>query len=162
MDKTEKKVKLIYCGELLVIAIVFFVIGLLELLYVIKIGDRFKMIFKFVTLAGAAWMIADFLWAFFSPKRRKKSCLLDKILLLPLAGYLIAYDIIAIAFMRPYAYYQIGIPVALFYIACVYIFESIYHYYHPIPMMIEAIEEEKRQNEKEKQLEDNKNTTEEK
>ena len=62
-------------------------------------------------------------------------------MLLPLAVYLYAFDIIGFVSPRPYEYYQIGIPMAFFYIACANIFQGIYHYFHPIPMVVEMIDE---------------------
>ena len=67
--------------------------------------------------------------------------MLDKIMMLPLAIYLYVFDIIGFVNPRPYEYYQIGIPMAFFYIACAYTFQGIYHYFHPTPMLLEAINE---------------------
>ena len=140
----EKKNKLIYSGELILFAIVFLVIGLLELLKVITLSERFQLIFKIITLVGASWIIADFIWTLCSKKRRENYGLLDKIMILPLAIYLYAYDIAGFVVARPYEYYQIGVPIAFFYIACSYMFQGIYHYYKPIPLILQAIEEEKK------------------
>ena len=141
MEKQIRKIKLIYSGELLLIAVVFLVIGLLELLKVITIKDWVQLVFKIVTLAGAAWLIIDFLWTLLSPKKRAKNSLMDKVMMLPLAAYLLAFDIYGFVSPRPYEYYQIGIPIALFYIACAYIFQAIFHYKHPVPMVVEMINE---------------------
>ena len=56
MDKQIKKIKLIYSGELLAFALVFIVLGILELLKVIKLSERFQLIFKIITLVGATWL----------------------------------------------------------------------------------------------------------
>ena len=151
----EKKNKLIYSGELLLFAVVFLVLGILELLFIIRLSDRFQLIFKIITLVGATWLVADFFWTFFSKKRRVKNSLLDKIIVLPLAVYLYAFDIAGFVVARPYEYYQIGVPVVFFYITCAYTFEAIYHYYKPIPLILLAIEEEiKEKEEKEKPVEE--------
>ena len=139
----EKKNKLIYSGELILIAVVFIVLGILELLKVITLSDRFQLIFKIITLVGATWLVTDFIWTLLSKKRRANYSLMDKIMLLPLAIYLYAFDIAGFIVPRPYEYYQVGVPVAFFYIACAYTFQGIYHYYHPIPILLQAIEEEK-------------------
>lgn len=152
MEKQIKRIKWVYSGELLFIAVVFLVIGILELLKVITLKDRFQLIFKIVTLAGATWILVDFLWTLFSGKKRAKNSLMDKIMLLPLAIYLYVFDIVGFVSERPYEYYQVGIPLALFYFSCAYIFQAIYHYYHPIPMVIQMIEEAKKDAE-EKQME---------
>ena len=141
MEKQIRKIKWIYSGELLLIAVVFLVIGFLELLKVITIKDWVQLVFKIVTLAGAAWLIADFVWTLLSPKKRAKNSLLDKAMMLPLAPYLMAFDIVGLVTERPYQYYQIGMPIVFFYIACAYIFQGIYHYYHPVPMVVEMIDE---------------------
>ena len=151
----EKKNKLIYSGELILIAIVFIVIGLLELLRVITISDRHQLVFKILTLIGSTWLVVDFFWTLFSKKRRANYPLMDKIMLLPLAIYLYSFDIAGFVVARPYAYYQIGMPCAFFYIACAYIFQGIYHYFHPIPLLLQAIEEEEKAKE-EKENEENK------
>ena len=85
----EKKTKLIYSGEFILIALVFLVLGILEILKVIVIGTNFQLIFKILTLVGATWLVTDFLWTLLSKKRRKKNCLLDKILNLPIPLFLI-------------------------------------------------------------------------
>ena len=138
----EKKNKLIYSGELIFFSITFLVLGILELLKVITLSDRFQLIFKIVTLVGATWLVTDFVWTIMSPKRKAKNCLLDKIIMLPLAVYLYSFDIAGFVVARPYEYYQIGVPVAFFYISCSYAFQGVYHYYKPIPLLLEAIKEE--------------------
>ena len=138
----EKKNKLIYSGELLLFAVVFLVIGILELVRVINLSERFQLIFKIITLVGATWIVTDFVWTLLSKKRRENYGLLDKIIILPIALYLYVFDIVGFVIPRPYEYYQIGVPIAFFYLACVYVFEGFYHYYNPIPMLSKAIEEE--------------------
>ena len=149
----EKKNKLIYSGELILFAIVFLVLGILELVRVINLSDRFQLIFKIITLVGATWIITDFVWTLLSEKRRANYGLLDKIMLLPLACYLIGFDIAGFVVARPYEYYQIGVPIAFFYLACVYTFQGIYHYYNPVPILMKAIEEEIAEKEKAAQAE---------
>ena len=144
----EKKNKLIYSGELILIAVVFIVIGTLELIRVINLSDRFQLIFKIITMVGATWLVADFVWTLLSKKRKANYPLMDKAMLLPLAIYLYAFDIAGFVVSRPYEYYQIGVPIAFFYIACAYTFQGIYHYYHPIPLLVQAIEEEIKEKEK--------------
>lgn len=141
----EKKNKLIYSGELIVISVVFLVIGILELLSVIKLSERFQLIFKIVTLVGASWIVIDFAWVMLSKKRRARNSLLDKVMLLPLAAYLFGFDIAGFVYPRNYSYYQIGVPLAFFYFACAYLFQGVYHYYVPIPLIKEAIEEEEKE-----------------
>lgn len=147
----EKKTLLIYSGELLLFAVIFLVLGILELIGVIKLSDRFQLIFKIITLVGATWLTFDFFWTLLNKKRRANNSLLDKAMMLPLAIYLYAFDIAGFVVSRPYEYYQFGVPVVFFYITCAYAFQGIYHYYRPIPLIIQAIEEEKKDEEEKKQ-----------
>lgn len=141
MDKQVKKIKLIYSGELLLFTVVFLVLGILELLAVIKLSERFQLIFKIVTLVGATWLVVDFVWVLLSPKRKAKNAIMDKAMMLPLAVYLYVFDILGFVLKPGYGYYQIGVPIVFFYIACAYAFQGIYHYYNPTPMVLEMIEE---------------------
>ena len=147
MDKQEKRIKMIYSGELLVFAVVFIVLGILELLAVIKLSERFQLIFKIITLVGATWLIADFVWVMLSPKRKAKNAVMDKAMMLPLAVYLYVFDILGFVLKPGYGYYQVGVPAAFFYIACAYAFQGIYHYYHPVPSVVEMIEDAKKEEE---------------
>ncbi len=150
MEKTIKRIKWIYSGELLLIAAVFLTFGILELLHVMNISDTMQLIFKIVTLAGATWIVIDFIWLMKSEKRQKKNCKMDKIMMLPAALYFYVFDIIGFVSPRPYEYYQIGIPLIFFYITCIYSFQGIYHYFHPVPLVQEMIDEAiKEQQEKE-------------
>ena len=47
------KIKLIYSGELILIAIVALVIGILQLTYVLTVKDLFRRIFNWVTIFGS-------------------------------------------------------------------------------------------------------------
>lgn len=147
MDKQEKRIKMIYSGELLVFAVIFIVLGILELLAVIKLSDRFQLIFKIITLVGATWLIADFVWVMLSPRRKAKNAVMDKAMMLPLAVYLYVFDILGFVLKPGYGYYQVGVPAAFFYIACAYAFQGIYHYYHPVPSVVEMIEDAKKEEE---------------
>ena len=69
----EKKVKLIYSGELLFFSLLFFVIATLEILGIIGKREIILIIFNWVTIFGGSWMIADFIWLMCSPKRQKKN-----------------------------------------------------------------------------------------
>ena len=147
MEKQIRKVKLIYSGELLLFGIVFLTLGILELLAVIKLSTRFQLIFKILTLFGATWLVADFIWVLVSPRRKKKNCVMDKAMMLPLAVYLYVFDILGFVLKPGYGYYQVGVPAAFFYIACAYAFQGIYHYYHPVPSVVEMIEDAKKEEE---------------
>ena len=165
----EKRTKLIYSVELIVIAIVFVVIAILEILRVMHFRDWVLIAFNWVTIFGGTWMIVDFVWTLVSKKKRTKSSLLDKCLLLPLGIYLITFDIICftkqaqgLTLVDTYDFRMYMMTSAFFYIAAVYIFQGIYHYYHPIPMMVKAIQEaQEAELEKQKELEEKNKTPEE-
>ena len=100
--------------------------------------------FNYVTIAGALFLIGDFLWALLSEKRRKKVCLLDKAILLPVAAFLIVFDIICFATdinAEQYYFRMYSMVAIFFYVAIAYLFQGIYHYFKPIPAITEAIEE---------------------
>lgn len=143
------KAKLLYSGELALFALVFLVIAILEFTQVIKISERHHTIFNWVTVFGGTWLIIDFFWAFFSKKRRKKIAIIDKIIVLPLAVYLISFDLFCLI-SKPAdpLVYQYGIPPVLTYLFLAYTFEAIYHFKYPVPGLLE-IEEEIKQSESE-------------
>lgn len=158
----EKKTKLIYSGELILIAIIFIVIATLQILNVIGHREVMLIIFNWITIFGGTWIIVDFFWVLFSPKRRKKNSLLDKAMLVPFAIYIIIFDIMC--FAKPsfvtMEFRRLMMAIGFYYLAAAYIFQGIYHYFRPIPALIAAIEEEVRNAEKKKleeqQAEENK------
>lgn len=133
------KVKLILTIEYLIFVAVFAVLGILFLTDVIHVAEWKRYAFTYVTLAGALWIITDFTWTTVSKTRRAKNCYLDKILILPVGLVLLGFDIYAItqgcAETLPYRYFIGG---NLSFVAAVYLFEAIYHWYKPIPAVIEA------------------------
>ena len=142
----EKKIKLIFAVELIVIALIALVIGVLRLTNVIGNSERRLLIYNWITIFGGAWIVIDFVWLLFSEKRRKKNSLLDKCLNLPLGIALIVFDIICFANnSEPSDFTRIAVSVLLFYIAADYLFQGIYHYYKPLPVVLQAIEEAKKQ-----------------
>ncbi len=136
------KVKLIYCGELLIIAIIFLVLGILKLTGVMGTSSTRQSIFNWVTLFGGTWVIIDFIWFLASKKRRAKNSLLDKCLNLPLGPYLITFDLICLITTESEQFYTIGTSIVFLYIFFSYAFQGVYHFFKPNPAMIEAAEEE--------------------
>ena len=137
--------------EYAIFVALFATLGILFLLEVIRVAEWKRYVFTYVTLAGAIWIITDFFLTTFSKARRAKSCLLDKILMLPVGLVLLGFDVYAItqgcAETLPYRYFIGG---NFCYIAAVYLFETIYHWFKPIPMVIEAaLEDQKRKNQEE-------------
>ena len=140
----EKKVKLIYSGELIFISIVLLLIGILKMVDIIPTNPTRLLVYNIITMIGGVVLLGDFLWATFSKKRRANVCYLDKWLALPAGLYLIIFDIICFvkssSLDSKFSTYSIGI--VLIYIGAIYIFEGIYHWYHLTPQLQKAIEEE--------------------
>lgn len=138
-----KKMKLIYSGEMLLIALVFLTLGILMLTGIYQTSDTRRTIFVWITLFGGAYTIFDFFWTLFSKKHRKSSSLLDKIAILPVGITFISYDLFfLITQTNSYEIHHWVVGATFTYIGALYIFESIFHYYHPIPGLLEAGEKE--------------------
>ena len=157
----ETKVKLIYCGELAIIAIVVIVIGALKLSGIIATKPTRLLVYNIITTLGGVWLITDLIWALASPKRKAKSCLMDKFMVLPVGLYLLFFDIFcyidkAKGVTTDDLLVRLSVGIVLLYVGAVYIFQAIYHYFRPIPQMLEAIEEAK-QAALEKEQEEQKN-----
>ena len=143
------KAKLIYSGELMIFAIVFLVFAILRITGVMAGNATRSAIFNWVTIFGGSWLIIDCLWALFSKKRRPKVALIDKLLHAPAGIYLVSFDIYCFV-THPEAtsdVYRYGVPVVLFYLCSCYIFESIYHFFKPIPGLLEIEAAEKAEQE---------------
>lgn len=153
----EKKTKLMYSAEIAFFAIVFFVLATLEVLNIIGKRSFMLDVFNFITCAGGTWMIVDFFWVLFSKKRRAKNSLLDKAMLIPLGIYLITFDIICFCKMpidsadnATNSFRRLMMGIALYYAGGIYIFQAIYHYFYPVPMLIKAIDDIKKAEEEER------------
>ena len=146
LDK-ETKYKLIYSGELALFAIIFFVFSVLKFTGILGYKPTRALIFNWITIFGGAWGIIDFIWAISSKKRQERISLLDKILLVPLAIFIITYDLICFIVKPEPVFYTTMLGIAFAYVGVVYCFESVYHFYHPIPGLLEDEEEEKEEKE---------------
>lgn len=152
----ETKIKLIYCGELVLIAAVVIVIGALKLAGIIATKPTRLFIYNIITMAGGTWLIFDLIWALVSKKRRPKVCLLDKILVLPVGLYLFYFDIVcfinkAQGTVVDDLLVKLSVGIVLLYVGVVYLFQAVYHYKYPLPQIIEAIEEAKKAKEEEQE-----------
>ena len=137
----ETKIKLIYSGELLVFAIVFLVFGILKITKVLGYSETRRIVFNWITIFGGAWGIADFIWAICSKKRQQRISMIDKVLLLPLAIFIMAFDFISlIAKPANDNFYIYSVGAAFLYVAVIYTFQSIYHFYKPIPGLFDEDE----------------------
>ena len=162
------KAKLIYSGELIIIAIVFLVVAILKFTGVIPYNATRHLVLNWITVFGGTWVIVDFLWALLSKKRRPRISLLDKTLHLPVGIYLVTFDLYCIIAQpsNPMVF-RLGFPIAISYLCLCYIFEGVYHFYRPIPGILEAVvevdeEEEKKEEASEEAALEEKNENEEK
>ena len=139
------KVKLIYSGELIVIAIVAIVIGTLQLTQVLTVKELFRNIFNWVTIFGSPLLIITSVYSIISPKRRKKISIFDKITLFPLAVYIIVIDIICFSNYGTLdqSFYQTYIPIAILSLAVIYMAQGIYHWFRPLPSLLAELEQER-------------------
>ena len=147
MDELTKA-KLIYTIELGVFAVAFLVVAILQFVRVINFGENHLRIINWITIFGSSIGIVDFIWYLSSPVRKKKNSPLDKCALVPLMIYVLVFDIICfVNYDNPQLELaQIMIPIALCYVAVVYSIEAVYHWFHPLPLIYEAIEEDKKKN----------------
>lgn len=155
------KEKKIYTIELIVFCVIFLVLGILILVDVIPIKGTFRHILIYVSLAGVAWLIADWVWTLISPKRRKKQSLFDKFLVLPSAISVLVFDIITFVqgFDETEQLHETFVGILFVYIAVVYLAMAIYHWFKPHPLLLEmsSDEPEKTDQEIEKEGDDLKN-----
>ena len=139
-----KKAKIIYTVELGIFAVAFLVVAILQFVRVINFGETHLRIINWITIFGSSIGLLDFIWFLRSPVRRKKNSMLDKCALVPLMVYVLTFDIICfVNYENPQLELaQIMIPIALCYITVVYTIEAVYHWYHPVPMLLEELEKE--------------------
>lgn len=143
------KAKIIYSGELGLFAIVFLVLGLLTMFGVIAVTERRITVLTYITLVGGILAIANTIWFFASKKKQKKGSWLDTLLLFPVPLMMVPVDLIhLIANGIPNEAYPYIIGGTFLYITVIYTIEAIYHYFNPLPLLIEAAEEDAKEEEK--------------
>lgn len=144
--KEERLAIRIYSGELALFAIIFAVLGVLRITQVIGYNETRRIVFNYITLVAAGWGIADFIWAVASPRRRKRVCLLDKIIVLPLVAFMITFDLISlIAKPADNSFYIISVSSAILYASAALMFQAIYHYFKPLENLMEVAKEDEEQ-----------------
>lgn len=136
------KAKLIYSGELLAFSVLFAVLGILILTGVIGVSDTKILILTILTLIGGPIMIFNFVHYCVSEKKRKKSSLLDILFLLPVPLVMIPIDIMRFCGMVPNEAYPLIVGITFLYITLAYTTEAIYHWFVPLPLLVEAAEED--------------------
>ena len=137
------KVKLIYSGELILFAVVFLVLGILQIVGVINFSETFLNIFKFVTLAGVAYFAFDIITTFTNKRKREKACLVDKFSTIIIPPYLLVVDILLLSnnefvWSNP----KFFLTPLFLYISLVYAFQGIYHWFFPLKELFEEDESE--------------------
>lgn len=154
MDNVTKA-KLIYSIELGAFSLLFLVLGLLKFFDVITLSENYRSWwFPLITLLGGTWFITDLIWAIVSKKHREKSSLFDKSLLGPASLSTIIFDIYVLITgglnvdYNLYKYYSASLFI---YISIIYAIQSIYHYKHPLPYLVNEIR--KAEEEEQKELE---------
>lgn len=138
------KIKLIYSGEILIFAIIFALIGILDVTGVKEIKDWVLNVFKVIALLGGAYFIYDFVTTFTNKKKREKACLVDKFSTIFIPPYTITLAIMLWAnnaFVIENRRYFIGF--LLIAISVVYLFQAIYHWFFPLKELLEDEENEK-------------------
>ena len=141
----EKKTKLIYSGELIGIALIVLVIGILKMIGTINSDPTRLLVYNIITIIGSSLFLANFIWALVSPKKRARSCMLDHYISIPVVLYLIGFDIYCFIMGKEgidYIFAKYSVGSVLIYIAIDYIFQGIYHYFHLTPQLEQAIKEE--------------------
>ena len=139
------KTKLIYSGELVLFAIVFLVLAILQTVGVINYSETFLNIFKFVTLIGVAYFVFDIVTTFTNKRKREKACLVDKFSTIIIPPYLLVVDILFLSnnefiWNNP----KFFITPLFFYISLVYAFQGIYHWFFPLKELFEDDEKEEK------------------
>ena len=70
--------------------------------------------------------------------------IIDKCIHLPVGFYLISFDLYCLS-AKPadHNIYRFGISSVLFYLGVCYLFEAVYHFYHPVPGLLDIEEKAK-------------------
>lgn len=161
------KAKLIYSGELLLFSVIFVVLGILKINNIMNVSRKdgalwYTYFFVILTLCGGIWFVVDFIWTLVSKKRRKKSSLVDKIVLLPSSLATFIFDIRAFVVgvetirqplesLNNNNLLNFYTSFLFFYFSLVYLFQAFYHYKYPVPLLLEEIEKENQENNQEKE-----------
>ena len=137
----KTKIKLIYSGELMIFAVLFALIATFKITGVIGYNETRAKVFTFITLAGVAWALTDFIWAIASKRRRARVSLVDKVSILPLSIFMLIFDLINLIKNPGQTFYVYMLSAALYYASALYLFQSIYHWFYPLKELFEDIEE---------------------
>ena len=145
MDKEKllKKTKLIFFIEYLAIAAILLIIGLLRIFDIIPYNEKRLLAYNIITLVGAAYIFFEFTWFLLSKKKREKNDLIDKIFPVPLAIFLVIFDIMVLSkYIEDINFIKYCISGVILYAAAMSIFLGVYHYQKPSKMLLATVEEE--------------------
>ena len=159
-EKIVKKVKLIFLLEYLAISVVLLLVGFLRMFDVIPYDQNRLLVYNILTIIGVAYVFFDTIWFALSKKKRERSDLIDKIFPIPLAIFLLVFDILVLS--KVYAtegFVKYSISSILIYAGLFSLFLGIYHHFKPSKLVLSAIEEEiaKTQEEQQAENQDNNN-----
>lgn len=157
-EKTVKKVKLIFLLEYIAISVILFTVGFLRLFGVIPNDEKRLLVYNILTLVGVAYIAFDSIWFAISKKKRERSDLIDKIFPIPLAIFLLVFDILVLAKINATEeFVKYSISSVLIYAGAFSLFLGIYHHFKPSKLVLQAIEEEVMKAEEEKANENSEN-----
>ena len=145
MDKERllKKTKIIFFIEYLAIAAILLTVGLLRIFDIIPYNEKRLLAYNIITLVGAAYIFFEFTWFLLSKKKRERNDLIDKIFPVPLAIFLVIFDIMVLAkFIEDINFIKYCISGVILYAAAMSIFLGVYHFQKPSKMLIATVEEE--------------------
>lgn len=148
MEKKNKdplfKEKMILTIEYLVFMGLFLILGILILVDIIPIKGTFRKVLIYVSTAGSLFIIFDLFWTIFSKKRRKKWSIVDKILAFPAGVSVFVVNILTFiwGFENTVNLHETFVGYLFCYLAFVYLFEGVYHYFKPQPMLLEELKKE--------------------
>ena len=133
----DKKTKLIYSGELFIFSIVFAVVGVLELTGVLTLLKKHPNWFFYITSFGVLLGVLDFIFYLVKKEKRENKSFFDKIFLFPNIVFLVIFDLNF--FIKKESLFDIryAISILFLYNSLNYLAQSIYHYFKPIPGLIE-------------------------
>ena len=145
MDKEKllKKTKMIFLLEYIAIAVILILVGFLRLFEVIKFSEQRLLVYNILTLIGFAYITFDLIWYIASKKKRERSDLIDKLLPIPLAIFLLVFDILVLAkIITDPSIIKYCISAVLLYAGAYSLSMGIYHHFKPSKMLLLAVEEE--------------------
>lgn len=136
----DLKNKLFYSGELLIFGIAFCVLGILVFTGVIPLNflNNYPLVYYIGTCVGSLVGLFFTLRTLLIKDKRKKSGIVDKILIIPSTIFLLIIDISYFFGLKIFGDTNINTAVGIIFIynSVNYIFQSVYFFFIPIPGLI--------------------------